>query len=70
MPFEYGCVVGMNEHEIIGTEPTMLGAMRQCEMLQLDWNGTSVMGWPFIGGEFRGVSDNPNEPWYVRKVES
>lgn len=68
MAYEYGCIVGMGDHEICATEETLPDAMAACEALQLDWDGTSVRGWSFTNGEYRGISDDPDEPWYVRRV--
>jgi len=68
MAYEYGCIVGMGEHDIIGTKPTIELAKRSCEELQRDWDGTSIDDWHIVGGELHGSSEDPGEPWYIREA--
>ena len=68
MAYEYGCIVGFGEHEICATVDSLDEAKRQCELLQRDWDGTGIGKWEFDGKEWRGQSDDPAEPWYVRET--
>lgn len=66
--YEYGCIVGMNVHDVCDNADTLEEAWFRCELLQRDWDGTSVGDWEFNGKEWRAQSSDPDEPWYVREI--
>lgn len=68
MAYEYGCIITFGGHDACDDADTLEEAMRQCELLQRDWNGEGIGKWEFNGTEWRGQSDNPDEPWYIREV--
>lgn len=68
MAYEYGCIITFGAHDSCDEADSLEEAKRQCELLQRDWDGTGVGKWEFDGKEWRGQSDDPAEPWYVREI--
>lgn len=66
--YEFGCITDMNTHNYAGECNDFCEAIDFCKMLQRDWDGSEIRGWEICGNEWRGLSDNLSEPWYVRIV--